>query len=200
MMSPARLRGSTPFGSLDHPVDPVRFALGAAATFVARVVDVDAKHFQAILRRAAAHKGTAFIEIYQNCPIFNDGAFIQLEDKKQRPTHALYVEHGNDTFHAIHVKAARAIAQCAREAGVERLVQVSGIGADTASPSLYVRKRAEGEQAVQTAFPGAVVVASHDRFFIDKVATRLLQFEGDGHVREVSGNWSMLQAEADGNS
>jgi NADH dehydrogenase len=71
---------------------------------------------------------------------------------------SLYVEHGNDTFHAIHVKAARAIAQCAREAGVERLVQVSGIGADTASPSLYVRKRAEGEQAVQTAFPGAVVV------------------------------------------
>ena len=71
---------------------------------------------------------------------------------------SLYVEHGADTFHAIHVKAARAIAQAAREAGVERLIQVSGIGADTASPSLYVRKRAEGEHAVQSAFPGAVVV------------------------------------------
>jgi NADH dehydrogenase len=71
---------------------------------------------------------------------------------------SLYVEHGDATFHAIHVKAARAIAQAAREAGAERLVQVSGIGADVASPSLYVRKRAEGEHAVQSAFPGTVVV------------------------------------------
>jgi NADH dehydrogenase len=71
---------------------------------------------------------------------------------------SLYVEHGNDTFHAIHVKAARAIAQSAREAGVERLIQISGIGADTASPSLYVRKRGEGEQGIQKAFPSAVVV------------------------------------------
>ncbi len=71
---------------------------------------------------------------------------------------SLYVEHGTDTFHAIHVKAARTIAQAAREAGAERLIQVSGIGADTASPSLYVRKRAEGEHAVQAAFPGAVIV------------------------------------------
>ena len=71
---------------------------------------------------------------------------------------SLYVEHGSDTFHAIHVKAARTIAQAAREAGAERLIQVSGIGADTASPSLYVRKRAEGEHAVRTAFPGAVIV------------------------------------------
>jgi uncharacterized protein YbjT (DUF2867 family) len=71
---------------------------------------------------------------------------------------SLYLEHGHDTFHGIHVKAARAIACAAREAGVERLVQVSGIGADIASPSRYVRKRGEGEQAVQSAFPGAVVV------------------------------------------
>lgn len=71
---------------------------------------------------------------------------------------SLYAEHGNDTFHAIHVNAARAIAQDAREAGVERLIQISGLGADPASPSLYVRKRAEGEQAVLSAFPGAVVV------------------------------------------
>jgi uncharacterized protein YbjT (DUF2867 family) len=71
---------------------------------------------------------------------------------------SLYVEHGADTFHAIHVNAARTIAQAAREAGAERLIQVSGIGADTASSSLYVRKRAEGEQAVRSAFPGAVIV------------------------------------------
>jgi NADH dehydrogenase len=80
---------------------------------------------------------------------------------------SLYVEHGRDTFHAIHVAAARAIAQAAREAGVERLVQVSGIGADTASPSLYVRKRAEGEHAVQSAFRGTVVVRAAVMFGAD---------------------------------
>lgn len=71
---------------------------------------------------------------------------------------SLYVESGEDTFHRIHVKAARTIAQGAQEAGVERLVQVSGIGANTRSPSLYVRKRAEGEIAIRAAFPSAIVV------------------------------------------
>jgi 2-oxoglutarate ferredoxin oxidoreductase subunit beta len=91
---PGKRTGSTPFGSIDHPVDPIRFALGADASFVARVVDVDARHFQKVLRRAAMHRGATFVEIYQNCPIFNDDAFIQLSDKKQRPDHALYLEHG----------------------------------------------------------------------------------------------------------
>ncbi|MDB4989575.1 MAG: korB, partial [Myxococcaceae bacterium] len=77
-----------------YPIDPVSMALGAGATFVARSVDVDAKGFQDVLSSAATHKGTAFIEIYQNCNIFNDGAFIQIQDKKTRPTHALYLEHG----------------------------------------------------------------------------------------------------------
>jgi len=85
---------STPMGSIDYPIDPVSMALGAGATFVARTVDVDAAGFQQVLTAAAAHKGTAFIEIYQNCNIFNDGAFIQIQDKKTRPSHALYLEHG----------------------------------------------------------------------------------------------------------
>jgi uncharacterized protein YbjT (DUF2867 family) len=69
----------------------------------------------------------------------------------------LYVEHGRDTFQAIHVEAACMIAQRAKAAGVERLIHISGIGADTTSPSLYVRKRAEGELAVQAAFPGTTI-------------------------------------------
>jgi uncharacterized protein YbjT (DUF2867 family) len=71
---------------------------------------------------------------------------------------SLYVERGRDTFQAVHVDAARNAARAAREAGVTRLVQVSGIGADAHSPSLYVRKRAEGDDAVREAFPGAIVV------------------------------------------
>src|ERR687892_1238630 len=66
---------STPFGSVDHPFNPISVALGAEASFVARTIDNDRGHFTGVLRRAAKHKGTAFVEIYQNCNVFNDGAF-----------------------------------------------------------------------------------------------------------------------------
>jgi uncharacterized protein YbjT (DUF2867 family) len=71
---------------------------------------------------------------------------------------SLYVEHGRDTFHSVHVETAAKIARTARRAGIRRFVHVSGIGADTTSPSPYIRSRGEGEAAVQTAFPGAVIV------------------------------------------
>src|SRR5919202_862790 len=73
---------STPFGSLDHPFNPIALAIGAEATFVARTVDTDREHETEVLRAAAAHQGTAFIEIYQNCNVFNDGAFDALRDKQ----------------------------------------------------------------------------------------------------------------------
>jgi 2-oxoglutarate ferredoxin oxidoreductase subunit beta len=85
---------STPLGSIDYPLDPVSVALGANATFVARSLDVAANHLQGILKRAAAHTGTAFVEIYQNCNIFNDGAFDTLTDKETKATHVLELEHG----------------------------------------------------------------------------------------------------------
>jgi 2-oxoglutarate ferredoxin oxidoreductase subunit beta len=71
---------STPYGSLDHPFNPVSLALGAEASFVARSVDSDRKHLQSVLRAAADHKGSAFIEIFQNCPIFNDDAFAPVKE------------------------------------------------------------------------------------------------------------------------
>jgi len=71
---------------------------------------------------------------------------------------SLYVEHGGDTFHSVHVEAAARIARAARRAGIKRFVHLSGIGADAASPSPYIRNRGEGEAAVQAAFPGAVVI------------------------------------------
>ena len=96
--SPTSLVGartkSTPQGSIDYPVDPVRFALGCSAGFVARVIDVDAKHFQAVIERAALHRGTTLVEIYQNCPIFNDGAYAPLTDKGTKDDRLLYLEHG----------------------------------------------------------------------------------------------------------
>jgi 2-oxoglutarate ferredoxin oxidoreductase subunit beta len=75
---------STPFGSLDYPFNPVSLALGAEATFVARTIDSDRQHLTSVLRAAAAHEGTALVEIYQNCNIFNDGAWEPLKDAGTR--------------------------------------------------------------------------------------------------------------------
>jgi 2-oxoglutarate ferredoxin oxidoreductase subunit beta len=72
---------STPFGSIDHPFNPIAVALGAEGTFVARTIDNDRQHLTDVLRQAANHQGTAFVEIYQNCNVFNDGAFDLLRDK-----------------------------------------------------------------------------------------------------------------------
>src|ERR1700734_5504 len=85
---------STPFGSLDTPFNPVSLALGAEASFVARTIDSDRKHLQGVLRAAADHRGTAFVEIYQNCPIFNDDAFAPVTDAGSRDDRLIRLEHG----------------------------------------------------------------------------------------------------------
>jgi 2-oxoglutarate ferredoxin oxidoreductase subunit beta len=85
---------STPFGSVDYPFNPLTLAVGSGATFVARSLDRDAKHLQSMMKRAAEHKGTAFIEIFQNCNIFNDGAFDALTDKDTKADNVLVLEHG----------------------------------------------------------------------------------------------------------
>jgi len=85
---------STPLGSLDHPFNPSAFALGADGTFVARSMDRDPKHLQEMLKRSYEHKGTSFLEIYQNCNIFNDGAFFSYTEKDVKKQNALFVEHG----------------------------------------------------------------------------------------------------------
>ncbi|MFZ5476936.1 MAG: 2-oxoacid:ferredoxin oxidoreductase subunit beta [Myxococcota bacterium] len=85
---------STPFGSLDHPFQPLAFALGCEATFVARTVDVFTKDQRDVLRAAADHRGSSFVEIYQNCNIFNDGAWDQLTEKAVREERCLMLQHG----------------------------------------------------------------------------------------------------------
>jgi 2-oxoglutarate ferredoxin oxidoreductase subunit beta len=85
---------SSPLGSIDNPVRPLSIAIGAEATFVARTLDVDINHLTETLKRAAAHKGTAFVEIYQNCKIFNDGVFEYATDKSVKADHTLFLEHG----------------------------------------------------------------------------------------------------------
>jgi 2-oxoglutarate ferredoxin oxidoreductase subunit beta len=85
---------STPYGSLDRPFNPVSLALGVEATFVARSVDIFQPHLKAVLKRSAAHEGSAFVEVLQNCNIFNDGAWENLTDKSLRDEHTITLEHG----------------------------------------------------------------------------------------------------------
>ncbi|WP_327371083.1 2-oxoacid:ferredoxin oxidoreductase subunit beta [Streptomyces sp. NBC_01217] len=89
-----KITKSTPMGSLDAPFNPVSLTLGAEASFVARTIDSDRKHLTDVLRQAAAHPGTALVEIYQNCNIFNDGAFEVLKDRRRAEEAVVRLEHG----------------------------------------------------------------------------------------------------------
>src|SRR3954449_5191653 len=85
---------SSPFGSLDHPFNPISVAIGAEASFVARTHDMDRKHMQEVFRRAHEHRGAAFVEIYQNCNVFNDGAFEHITSRDKRAEMLVDLEHG----------------------------------------------------------------------------------------------------------
>jgi len=89
-----KITKTTPYGSIEEPFNPSELALGAKASFVSRTLDRDPKHMQAILKRAHDFKGTSFVEIYQNCPVFNDEAFFAFSDKETKKEEALFLEHG----------------------------------------------------------------------------------------------------------
>lgn len=91
---PGKVTKSTPAGSVDHPFNPVSLALGAEASFVARTIDSDRKHLTSVLSAAAAHRGTSLVEIYQNCPIFNDGAFDAIKDNDTKADAIIPLVHG----------------------------------------------------------------------------------------------------------
>jgi len=89
-----KITKSTPFGVSDQPFNPVALALGAEATFVARTIDIDKRHLTDVLRAAAQHEGAALVEIYQNCPVFNDGAFAALTEKEGKDVNQIRLEDG----------------------------------------------------------------------------------------------------------
>src|SRR6266700_602729 len=90
----SKVTKSTPFGSIDHPFNPLALAMGADATFIARSMDRDPKHLQEMLLRSNKHKGSSFLEIYQNCNIFNDGAFEIFTEKSSKADNILLLEQG----------------------------------------------------------------------------------------------------------
>ena len=103
---------STPDGSLDMPLRPCTFAIGAGARFVARSIDTEAKHLAPVLKRAHEHEGASFVEIFQNCPVYNDGIFDYIKDKKTAGESRLLLEHGKPmTFGRENEKGIRLNAQ-----------------------------------------------------------------------------------------
>jgi len=115
--------GSTPMGSIDEPFNPLGVAIGAEATFVARAIDTDRKHVTEVLRRAAAHRGAAFVEILQNCNIYNDGAFDAVRDDE---ANRIYLRNGEPVrFGADGERGVRA-----RGDGSVELVDVAEVGED----------------------------------------------------------------------
>ena len=121
-----KITKSTPFGALDHPFNPLALALGAEATFVARTLDVDRAHFTDVLRQAAEHEGTALVEIYQNCPVFNDGAFDVLTDKATKTLNQIRLAHGQPIRFGL--EGERGVVQ-RRDGGLE-IVDVADVGED----------------------------------------------------------------------
>jgi 2-oxoglutarate ferredoxin oxidoreductase subunit beta len=154
-----KITKSTPMGSLDHPFNPVSLALGAEASFVARALDSDRKQLTEVLGAAARHRGTALVEIYQNCPIFNDGAFDVLKEQGERDRRIINLTHGQPvTFGAEN------------EYGVVR---------DPATGSLTVRKVAE---------VGADAVITHDATLADpSYAFALSRLTGSDLAHTVTG-------------
>ena len=121
-----KITKSTPFGSLDEPFNPISLALGAEATFVARTHDMDRKHMMETFRRAHDHKGASFVEIYQNCNVFNDGAFEAITGKANRESMLIPLEHGKPI--RFGVDGARGVRLTGQ--GRAEIVEVSEVGED----------------------------------------------------------------------
>jgi 2-oxoglutarate ferredoxin oxidoreductase subunit beta len=118
---------STPMGSVDHPFNPVSLALGAEASFVARTIDSDRKHLTAVLSAAAAHRGTSLVEIYQNCPIFNDGAFDAIKGQDTKADAIIPLEHGQPI--RFGVDGAKGLVRDSETGGV-KVALVADVGED----------------------------------------------------------------------
>ncbi|MCA1673765.1 MAG: 2-oxoacid:ferredoxin oxidoreductase subunit beta, partial [Actinobacteria bacterium] len=115
---------STPFGSVDHPFNPVSLALGAEATFVARTHDLDRAHMMETFRRAHAHRGSGFVEIYQNCNVFNDGAFEKVTAREARTQMLIPLVHGEP----VRFGANRELGVTVDSQGQARIVAVADVG------------------------------------------------------------------------
>ena len=163
---------STPLGSIDHPFNPLSLAIGAEASFVARSIDTDKKHLTEVLHAAAKHRGSAFVEIFQNCNIFNDGAFDFVRDEKEN---RIYLEHGEPVGETGLVHDAHA-ADPAGAFALSRITQDThgatpiGVFRDVDRPSYDELMAAQVESATEKRGAGelAALIGSGDTWEIEE--------------------------------
>jgi 2-oxoglutarate ferredoxin oxidoreductase subunit beta len=165
---PGTVTKSTPLGSIDHPFNPVSLALGAEASFVARTIDSDRQHLTSVLRAAAAHRGSSFVEIYQNCPIYNDDAFEALKDHETKAEALIPLTHGE-------------------------AIRFGTPGEDGLGTKGLVRSASGGVEAVRVADVGADALLMHDAqdpdpsqaFAISRIASTDVPLTPIGVFRQV---------------
>ena len=153
-----KITKSTPFGSEDHPFNPLALALGAEASFVARTIDVEKKHVAATLRAAAEHEGSAFVEIYQNCNVFNDGAFDAVRGKGGAPNQ-IRLEHGKPI--RFGADGERGVVR-APDGGLD-VVEVADVGEDGARRPRRPPSRTRATPTALARLAGAAQRADPDR-------------------------------------
>ncbi len=152
---------SSPLGTADLPFNPSALALGANATFLARTLDRDPKHQQEIYKRAYHHKGTSFVEIYQNCNVFNDGAFDSLTDKESKPINTLYLENGKPLIFANGSKGIRLNGMRAEVCNAEENANELWIHDETDPVKAYILARFQDDPELPRPF--GIIHANEDR-------------------------------------
>ncbi|MBB6627340.1 2-oxoacid:ferredoxin oxidoreductase subunit beta [Nocardioides sp. KIGAM211] len=133
-----KITKSTPMGSVDHPFNPVSLALGAEGSFVARTIDSDRKHLTSVLSAAAAHRGTSLVEIYQNCPIFNDGAFDAIKNNDTKADAIIPLVHGEPIRFGVVDEQGNPTKGLVRDTttGGVKVVEIADLGASAADQLL----------------------------------------------------------------
>jgi 2-oxoglutarate ferredoxin oxidoreductase subunit beta len=178
---------STPMGSLERPLNPLRFAIASEATFVARTHDTDLKHMGSVLEAAARHKGVAFVEILQNCVIFNDGAFHDHTDKKVREDKLVVLEHGKPlVFGADKNQGVRL-----RGLGLEQVSWAKGeappsdlLVHDTKAPSSYSFLLTDLEDPLAIGVFRQVEAPTYDELLVKQVAQAKAK-KGEGKLEDL---------------
>ncbi len=182
---------SSPLGSIDHPFNPLSLVLGADATFVARAADRDPVHLREILKKANEHKGTSFVEIYQNCNVFNDGAFEPWTDKRQREENTLKLTHGEPLIYAGGKKALRLNGIQPQIVDLEEAGEDDLWVHDEKDPTkAYILSRFFDHKPSEGGFPRPFgVIYSEDRFIYEEAMqnqiNKAVETQGEGDLDDL---------------
>jgi 2-oxoglutarate ferredoxin oxidoreductase subunit beta len=182
---------STPMGVIDYPVNPLSLAIASEATFVARSIDIDVKHLGAMVEAAAKHKGVSFLEVYQNCNIFNDGAFDYFAERTVRQDKVLYLEHGKpmifgkDRNRGIRMNGAHPEVVTIGEDGItEADILVHNIHLQDPSVAFMLARMEQPDFPQPVGVFRAVERASYDQLMADQIETAIAK-SGPGSLEKL---------------